>query len=310
MQTRYYKQRNLMMQRAGLTALFLALSLSLLIASCQSEDEKRQKALQTAKQEGYAEGYTHGYNAAKSENDATYQQGYEAARQEIARSIAIRYSITGFWAGFLAGLGGVVVVARKTILSRMNTVRKKYELRKAFENIPTGLPPDVYDNADQIAHLYANILEQFRSTKGYTLSQYVERWRPRLKELMKKATQLLELLQELETTRKHVNQQKLEHTIADLQYTVRHAKDDEARHTAIKSLNRAKQTQHDLARTRRNIEHCETALQGIIGVLESMHLKISNLKVNTQRTDLLEELSSDIEAEMAALETALQEVSA
>jgi hypothetical protein len=304
MQTLYHKQRNLIQWA------LLALGLSLFLASCQSEDEKRQNALQAAKKEGYAEGYTDGYNAAKSENDATYQQGYEAARQEIARNVAIRYGITGFLAGFLAGVGGVVVIARKTVLSRVNDVRKKYELRKAFENIPTGLPPDVYDDADRIAHIYANILEQFRSTKGYTLSEYTERWRPRLKELMKKATQLLELIQELETTRKHVNQQKLEHTIADLQYTVRHAKDDEARHTAMTSLNRAKQTLHDLVRTKRNIEHCKTALQGIIGVLESMHLKLSNLKVNTQRTDLLEELSSDLEAEMAALEAALQEVSA
>ena len=78
----------------------------------------------------------------------------------------------------------------------------------------------------------------------------------------------------------------------------------------MKSLNRAKQTRQDLARTTRNLELCKTALIGIIGVLESMHLKISNLKVNTQRADLLEELSSDIEAEMSALEEALQEVSA
>ena len=35
------------------------------------------------------------------------------------------------------------------------------------------------------------------------------------------------------------------------------------------------------------LDLCKTALQGIVGVLESMHLKISNLKVNSQRTDLL-----------------------
>jgi len=289
--------------------LLLAIIVGAFISSCQSEEEKRQKELEAAEKEGYDRGYAAGYNTAKLENNATYQQGYETARQEIARSIAVRYGITGFLIGLFAGLGSIVVVARKTLLSRVNDVRKKYELRKAFENIPDGLPPDVYDLADQIAQTYANILEQFRSTKGYTVSQYIERWRPRLKDLMHKAVQLMELIQELEHARKHVNQQKLEHTIADLQYTIRHARDDEARNTAIKSLNRTKQTQQDLAHTKRNLEHCKTALQGIVSVLESMHLKISNIKVNTQRTELLEELSSDIETEMAALEEALQEVS-
>jgi hypothetical protein len=42
-------------------------------------------------------------------------------------------------------------------------------------------------------------------------------------------------------------------------------------------------------------------------VLESIHLKISNIKVNTQRTELLEDLSSDLETEVSALEEALKE---
>ncbi len=290
--------------------LSMILSAGMLVTSCQSEEEQRQKALKTAEESGYARGYTEGYNAAKVENDATYQQGYENARREIARKTATTYGITGLVIGLIAGLGGSLAVARKTILARVHDVRKTYELRKAFEHIPAGLPPDVYDVADRIAHAYANILEQLRSSTGYTVSQYSKRWRLRLKDFMQKATQLMELIQELDAARKNIDEERLSQTIADLQQTIRRARDDEARHTAMKSLNRAKQTRQDLARTTRNLELCKTALIGIIGVLESMHLKISNLKVNTQRADLLEELSSDIEAEMSALEEALQEVSA
>ncbi len=299
-------------QPGSRTLLFIRgiiLAACLLITSCQSEDEQRRKDLKAAEKQGYNQGYTEGYNAAKTENDATYQQGYENARREIARKTAITYGIAGFVIGLIAGLGGSLAVARKTLLARVHDVRKQYELRKAFEHIPAGLPPDVYDMADRIARAYANIREQLRSTTGYTVSQYRERWHPRLKEFMQKTTQLMELIQELDSARKNVDEDRLKQTIHELQQTVRQARDDETRHTAMKSLNRAKQTRQDLARTTRNLELCKTALQGIIGVLESMHLKISNLKVNTQRTDLLEELSSDIEAEMSALEEALQEVS-
>lgn len=284
-------------------------SACLCITSCDSEEERRRKELEAAEKQGYTLGYTAGYNAAKTENDATYQQGYVNARREMARKMALTYGTTGFIIGLVAGLGGSLAVARKTILVRVRDVRKTYELRKAFERIPTGLPPDVYDIADRIAHAHANILEQLRTATGYMMSQYSERWRPRLKDFMQKATQLMELIQELDAARKSVDAERLKQTIHELQQTVRQARDDETRHTAMKSLNRAKQTRQDLARTTRNLELCKTALQGISGVLESMHLKISNLKVNTQRTDLLEELSSDLEAEMSTLEEALQEVS-
>ncbi len=290
--------------------LSIILGASVLVTSCRSEEEQRQKELEAAEKAGYTRGYNEGYHAAKAENDATYQQGYENARREIARKTATTYGIAGLVIGLIAGLGGSLTVARKTILARVHDVRKTYELRKAFEHIPAGLPPDVYDMADRIAHAYANILEQLRSSTGYIVSQYSERWRPRLKDFMQKATQLMELIQELETARKNVDEERLQQSIHELQQTVRQSRDDEARHAAMKSLNRAKQTRQDLARTTRNLELCKTSLQGIIGVLESMHLKISNLKVNTQRADLLEELSSDIETEMSALEEALQEVSA
>jgi predicted nucleic acid-binding Zn-ribbon protein len=93
-----------------------------------------------------------------------------------------------------------------------------------------------------------------------------------------------------------------------LRSTIRRAKTDESRLAAMKSLKRAKQTHADLQKTNANLDKCKSSLADVTGVLESMHLKMSNLKVNTQKTDLLEELSSDLELEMSALEEALYDV--
>lgn len=267
-----------------------------------------QAQLEVARQEGYNRGYTTGYNTAKEENLSAYQKGYETARKEMGRSIFTTYGITGFILGLIAGLAGIGLLMRKTLAERVNALRRKYELKKAFDRMPANLSPEVAATAAQIARAYANIHDQFRSAKGYTVERYVGRWRTQLKALMGKAVHLMDLIQELETARANVDAPKLDRTITDLQYTARRAKDDETRNTAITSLRRAKQTYNDLQQTTRHLEQCKTALQGITGVLDSMHLKISNIKVNTQKTELLDELSSELETEMNALEQALHEV--
>lgn len=269
--------------------------------------DTQQPQIEAAEQRGYDRGYAKGYEAAKKEATVAYQEGYEAARKEIGSGAFTTYGIAGFIVGLLISIGGFVAITRKTLSIRIKTFRKKYELKKAFNTIPPNLSPDVYATAEQIARAYANITEQFRSTKGYPVSQYIEQWRPKLKELTGKAVRLMDLIQELETARANVDEQKLDRTITDLRYTARRARDDDARNAAIKSLRRAKQTQNDLQKTNLNLENCKTTLKGITGVLESMHLKISNIKVNTQKRELLEELSSDLEAEMSALEEALNE---
>ena len=272
--------------------------------------DTQQAHIEAIRQEGYDLGYAKGYDAARKESAAAYQEGYEAARKEIGSGAFTTYGIAGFIVGLLVSIGGFAAITRKTLSARINTFRKKYELKKAFNTIPPDLPPDVYATAEQIARAYAHITEQFRSTKGYIVSQYIEQWRPKLKELMSKTVRLMELIQELETARANVDEQKLDRTITDLRYTARRARNDETRNAAVKSLRRAKQTQNDLQKTNLNLENCKTTLKGITGVLESMHLKMSNIKINTRKTELLEELSSDLEVEMSALEEALNEVKA
>jgi hypothetical protein len=261
--------------------------------------------LEAARKEGYDRGLKDGYKTAKEETAESYKRGYATAQKEVRWQAGI----TGFLLGLLASVGGFAAVNRKVLTERIRAWRKKYELQKTFDTIPPNLPPDVSLIAEQIARAYNNVTEQFRVSKGYTVATYIEHWRPKLKALMGKAVQLMDLIQELETARANVDQPTLERTITDLRQTVQHAKDDEARHTALKSLKQAKQTQQDLQKTSKNIEHCKTALQGITGVLESVQLKISNIKVNTQKTELLDELSSDLETEMSALEEALKELS-
>jgi hypothetical protein len=119
----------------------------------------------------------------------------------------------------------------------------------------------------------------------------------------------MELIQDLESARANIDEQQLNKTIKELQKTVQNSKNDDAtRNAAVKSLQRAKQTQQDLLKTQKNLDNCKTSLRGIIGVLESMHLKISNLNLNMQKTEFLDELSSELETEMSGLEEALSEV--
>ena len=274
----------------------------------ESNSTDIQSALEAARKEGYDLGYGNGYDAAKEENASSYQQGYEAARQDIGRQTFTRSGVLGFLLGLLLSTGMVAAIKRKEFSASWHTFKKQYALRKTFQRIPPNLSPEIEAIAQQIAQSYITILEQLRKGQGYIVSQYAKQWRTKLHALMQKAVRLMGLIQELEAARDSIDQKQLARTIRGLQRTVQNAEsDDQTRNAAVKSLQRAKQTHRDLLKTHQNLESCKASLQGITGVLDSMHLKISNLNVNTQKTELLEELSSDLEYEMSALEEALQE---
>ncbi len=274
----------------------------------QQDSSSTRAAIEAARKEGHDVGYTNGYNAAKEENETVYRRGYETARKEIGSETFTKYGILGFILGLGIGIGGIIALKRKELSERFEEFKRRLELKRAFQTIPSNLPPDVEAIARQIARTYVNVLAQLRMNKGYTIAQYTQQWTPRLDDLMKKSLRLTELVKELETARNNIDEQELAKTIKGLQRTAKSAKNDDAtRNAAVKSLQRAKQTQKDLLKTNKNLEHCKTSLQGVTGVLESMHLKISNLKVNTQKTELLDELSSDLEVEMSAVEEALSE---
>lgn len=267
-----------------------------------------QTALEAARKEGYDLGYTNGYNAAKEESSATYQKGYETARQDIERQTFTRSGTVGFLVGLLLSTGMVAAIKRKEFSASWQTLKRQYALRKTFQKIPPHLSPEIEAVAQQIARSYITVLAQLRKGQGYVVSPYAKQWRSKLQALMHKALRFMELIQELEAARDSIDQKQLIRTIRNLQHTVQNAEqDDDTRNAAVKALQRAKQTHRDLLKTHKNLESCKASLQGITGVLDSMHLKISNLNINTQKTELLEELSSDLEQEMSALEEALQE---
>ncbi len=259
-------------------------------------------ALKQARDEGYQDGYTTGH-------EAGYDKGFEAAEQEIGSGTFTRTGLLGFVVGLSLGFGLVVSIKRQEITEWFEHVKKQRELRKAFRTIPSGLSPEIDEIAHQIARSYINILTQLRMAKGYMIAQYSKQWIARLNDLMHKAVRLMKLIKELEQSRAAIDEQELTKTIRSLHRTAKSPKsDDAARNVAVKSLHRAKQTRADLQQTQKNLEHCTASLQGITKMLDSMQLKISNLKVNTKETDALEELSTDLEIEMSALEEALHNV--
>jgi hypothetical protein len=265
-------------------------------------------AIAVARQAGYDAGYALGYQKAHQEQANAYNAGYEAARSDLKRGLFLTYGLTGLLLGAGGGLTGVAILNRKTLTARIRAFQKQQTLKKAFARLPANLSPELALTAEQLAKTYGNIWDQLHTAKGHTVERYAQQWQPQLQTLMDKAVNLMELIQELETARANVNPPQLDQTIVDLQHAIRRTRDEDLRNETMKALRRAKQTQTDLAQTTQNLTHCKTALQGMTRMLDSLHLKISNIKVNTQRTELLDELSSDLETEMTALEEALREL--
>ncbi|PID60912.1 hypothetical protein CSB45_00125 [candidate division KSB3 bacterium] len=259
--------------------------------------------------ESYELGYQAGYETASKEHDAAYQQGYEAAKEEIGSGLLTRTGLLGLLFGFAAGLGSVLYIRRKEFSFHFKKWKKRIELRRAFRTIPQGLTPEIDELAHQIAHAYIEMLAQFRVNQNYLLAQYTKQWRPQLTLIMKKALNVLELIHELEHVRANIDEKELARKIRSMKRTIQSPNSgDDARNAAVRSLQRARQTQQELRNAEHNLERCTHSLQEIGAMFESMRLKVSNLKLNTQESGILDELSSNLEVEIQVLEDALQDV--
>ena len=261
------------------------------------------------RKEAYDSGYANGYNTAKEESATAYQRGYDAAQKEIGSGALTRFGVLGFFVGLCLSAGAFALLKQRELRDYFEEWRQRNELKNAFRRIPEGLSPEFTELAKQIARTHSLLQQQLRGSKGYVFEQYRQEWRGKLREMMSKSEQLLATARELEAARQHIDDKDLTKTIRGLTRAVQSPdSDDTARNVAMKSLQRARQTQQELLKTEKNLAQCRASLNGMNGALESMRLKISNLKVNTQHTDVLDELSFDLQAEMSALEDVLHTV--
>ncbi len=263
--------------------------------------------VEQARKEAYDSGYANGYDTAQEEGAAAYQRGYDTAKKEIGSGAFTRFGALGFFVGLCLSAGAFVLLKQRELSDYVEEWRRRAELKHAFRRIPEGLSPDLTAFAQQIARTHSLLQHQLRRSKGYVFDQYRQEWQGKLRAMMNKSEQLLETTRELETARRHIDEKDLTKTIRGLTREVQSPdSDDVERNAAMKSLQRARQTQQELLTTDKNLAQCRASLDGMNGALESMRLKISNLKVNTQHTDLLDELSTDLQSEMSALEEVLQ----
>lgn len=266
--------------------------------------------IEQIKKEQYDAGYANGYNIAKEENAAAYRRGYETAQHEIGSGALTRFGIVGFLAGLLVGAGAFVGLKRREFAAWFEAWRMRRALKKTFRRIPEGLSPDMAALAQQMARTYIALLTQLRSGKGYLVDRYAKEWRGMLGDMMGKSVRLFELTRELETVRAQVDEKELTRTIRALSRAVQNPDyEDAARNSAVRSLQRARQTQQDARQAEQNLTQCKGSLQDMCQTLESLRLKVSNVKVNSQQPDALDQLSSELAIQMNALEEALSEVS-
>jgi len=265
--------------------------------------------LEQMRKEAYDSGYANGYKTAKEESTAAYQRGYDAAQQEIGSGALTRFGLLGFFGGFCVSMGAFILLKKRELRDYFEEWRQRHELKNAFRRIPEGLSPELTELAKQIARTHSLLQQQLRGGKGYVFEQYRQEWQGKLREMMSKSEQLFAMTRELETARRQIDDKDLTKTIRGLTRAVQSPdSDDAAKNSAMKSLQRARQTQQELLKTEKNLAQCRASLTGMNAALESMRLKISNLKVNTQHTDVLDELTSDLQMEMSALEDVLLHV--
>ena len=296
-----------------LVAMALLMFVSLLFKGPEKQESvpRPENAGENFDKTSYEIGYSDGYEAAKEENESAYRQGYQAAEQEIGSGLLTRTGLFGVLAGVLLGLSSFIYIKRQDFSVWFQEFKKRIALRRAYRTIPQGLTPDIDELAHRTAQSYIELLAQFRMNTNYLLAQYTKQWTPKLDLMMRKALNLLELIQELESVRANIDEKELARRVRNLKRAIQSPTiDDNARNAAVKSLQRAKQTQQEFSNAKKNLEHCTRSFRDIGTVLESMRLKVSNLKVNTRESELLDELSSELEDEIQALEEALSEIKA
>lgn len=235
----------------------------------------------------------------KKAMEIEYNKGREEAIKEEGVRIYARYVVLSIAVGLLIAAVVVSILSWSELEDRYKTVLKNARVRAFVHSINVKLNPELRKQAIEIAQSKEKLRDAISRETDSSLIEAASSVLPRLEELARQASFLLELEQNLTDYVKDIEPIKLENARIDCEEKLRKENDQEAKRALEYQLRQIKNKRDNYSKAQAKIRTCNAVLNGIVARIDATSLDLMSLpSVNIRKQEFFERVSAELDDEL------------
>lgn len=171
-----------------------------------------------------------------------------------------------------------------------------------------SLDDDLFELASSVAGRTDDILSSIHRSSDPEVRQWFQSVEPKIRDLSKTAFRLVGTAQELRTALQQITTgPDPSRAVQSLRQDLAAETDPELQRLVVQTLRSEQRKTESLDQCRRNLRLIGVRLGAITSFLDSIYLRIPNVKVLADRQDWFAEISSELDTELRGLEETFEE---
>jgi tetratricopeptide (TPR) repeat protein len=242
-----------------------------------------------------------------------YSRGYERGKEDAIRKEGVRvygsYLILSIAVGLLISAVIVSIFSWSEMTDKFKAMRKNARIRAFTKNIGARLAPELRHRAIEIAQRKEKLRDAISRETDSSLKEAASTILPRLDDLSRQASLLLELQQNLSDYIKDMDPIKLETAQRDCEEKLRKETDQEAKRALEYQLEQIKNKRANYSKANAKIRTCDAVLSGIAARIDATSLDLMSLpSVLIKKQEFFERVSAELDAEISLTRNATETV--
>jgi tetratricopeptide (TPR) repeat protein len=242
-----------------------------------------------------------------------YQRGYEAGKRDAIMGKQFRIYGSTLILSIVAGLFIAAVIL--TILSwseindKINSMRRNARIRAYARGVGDGLSPELRSQAIEIAQGKEKLRDAINRETDSNLKEAAASVLPKLDDLTRQASLLLELQQNLSEHIKDVDPAKLDIARREAEEKLRKETDEEAESALQYQLTQMKNRRVNYDKATAKIRTCDAVLKGITARIDATSMALMSLpSVFIKKQEFFERVSNELDEEISLTRDAAESV--
>lgn len=238
-----------------------------------------------------------------------YNKGYEKGNRKESVRIYGGYLVLSIAGGLLIAAVIVFVLSWSEMVDKLKTVRKNARIKTFTKNINAKLAPELRDRAVEIARGKEKLREAVSRETDPNLREAALSILPRLEDLARQASLLLELQQNLSNYIGDIDQDKLQIAQRECEEKLRKETDQETKRALEYQLKQIKNKSANYSKADAKIRTCDAVLRGIAARIDATSLDLMSLpSVLIKKQEFFESISTELDEEISLTRDAAESV--
>ena len=244
------------------------------------------------------------------------KEGYERGKEDALRMENVRiygrYIILSIVVGLFISAVIVSILSWPEMADRLRVLRKNARIKAFIRDIRARLTPELRDRAVEIAQRKEKLRDAISRETDSSLREAAAGILPRLDDLTKQASLLLELQQNLSDYIKDIDLTRLETAYRNCEEQLKKETDQEAKSALEYQLKQMRNKRQNYSKAAARIRTCDAVLKGIAARIDATSLDLMSLpSVLIRKQEFFEKVSAELDEEISltrnATETVMEE---